>query len=222
MIVNGATLAVEASGGGLVEPTALIMALAQRHEVSGEPSGLTLMFCTGIGDREGAGLDYLARPGLVCRTIGGHYGYNPRLGQMVLNGEIEGFNLPQGVMAQLYREIAGGRPGVITKVGLNTFCDPRLEGGRLSNGPTDSLISVVEVAGDEWLLYRALPIDCAFIRGTTIDERGNLTLEHEAATLGVLPLATAAHNSGGASSPRRSESRPSTVSRHGMSLSQAT
>jgi acyl CoA:acetate/3-ketoacid CoA transferase len=197
LITSGSTLAVEGSGGGVVEPTALLEALGARYASIGEPGDLTLVFCAGIGDKAGGGLDKLAQAGLVRRAIGGHFGMNPNLSALAAQGAIEAFNFPQGVLAQLYREIAAGRPGVLTRIGLGTFCDPRLEGGRLSPGPTQDLVSVVELDGREWLLYRALPIDFGFIRATTSDELGNLTLEHEVASLSVLALASACHNSGG-------------------------
>jgi len=197
LVSSGSTLAVEGSGGGVIEPTALREALGSRSAESGEPRDLTVYFCAGIGDKQGSGLDNLARPGLLRRAIGGHFGMNPGLTALVASGQVEGFNFPQGVLTQMYREVAAGRPGVLTKVGLGTFCDPRLDGGRLSPGPTGDLVRVVEIEGDDWLLYRALPIDFAFIRATTADERGNLTMEHEVASLGVLALAMACHNSGG-------------------------
>jgi len=196
LVRSGSTLAVEGSGGGVVEPTALLEALGTRS-AGGEPRDLTLVFCAGIGDKDGSGLDHLARPGVLKRAIGGHYGMNPGLSALVASGAIEAFNFPQGVLAQMYREVAAGRPGVLTRVGLGTFCDPRLDGGRLSGGPTEGLVSVLEVDGREWLLYRAVPIDYAFIRATTSDQRGNLTMEHEVASLSVLALAMACHNSGG-------------------------
>lgn len=197
-IGQSATLAVEGSGGGVLEPGVLLEALGDRYARAGEPRGLTLVFCAGIGDKQGGGLDHLARPGLLRRAIGGHYGMNPGLAALVVSEQIEAFNFPQGVLAQGYREVAAGRPGVLTRIGLGTFCDPRLEGGRLSPGPTEGLVTVIELDGREWLLYRSVPIDFAFIRATTSDERGNLTMEHEAATLSTLAVASACHNSGGA------------------------
>jgi propionate CoA-transferase len=152
---------------------------------------------SGLGDRKTTGLGYLAHEGLVKRVIGGHYGMAPQMSRLVLENKIEGYNLPQGVMSQWLREVAGGRPGLITPVGLGTFVDPRLQGGKLNRCCTQDLVEVVELAGREWLFYRSFPLNVAFIRGSTADEKGNISLELEPAYLDVLPLAMAARNSGG-------------------------
>lgn len=196
-IPDGAALTVEGSGGGLLEPGELLRALGERFESSGHPKKLTLVHCTGIGDRNGSGLDHLAKEGLLKRVIGGNWGMAPAMCQLALQGRIEAYNFPQGVMAQQYREIAGGRPGVITHVGLGTFCDPRIEGGKLNTATSEDLVDVVELNGREWLHYKPFPIDVAFIRATTADERGNLTMEQEGARLEALAIAQATHNRGG-------------------------
>ena len=121
----------------------------------------------------------------------------PTLSKMAHDGDIEAYNLPQGVLAQLLRESAAHRPGLITKVGLGTFCDPRQGGGKLNSATTADLVEVLSLHGEEYLFYPSPSFDVAFIRGTTADENGNLTLEHETAKLGVLAAATAARNSGG-------------------------
>lgn len=197
LVPDGATLAIECSGGGVMEASALIAALAERHRAEGAPAGLTAIFCSGIGNRAGSGLDLLADPHLLRRTIGGHYAMSPHLAELAATGKIEAYNLPQGVISQLYREQAAGRPGVLTDVGIGTFCDPRLGGGKLNDKCKDDLVSVVTIGGRDWLLYNSQSVDVAFIRGTTADERGNLSLEHEPANLGVLAAAMAARNSGG-------------------------
>lgn len=197
LVPDGATLAIECSGGGVLEASALIAALAERHRAEGAPTALTALFCSGIGNRAGSGLDLLADPHLLRRTIGGHYGMSPHVAELAAAGEIEAYNLPQGVIAQLFRERAAGRPGVLTSVGIGTFCDPRLGGGKLNDKCSEDLVSVVTIAGRDWLLYRSLSVDVAFIRATTADESGNLSLEHEPANLGVLAAAMATRNSGG-------------------------
>jgi propionate CoA-transferase len=188
---------VSGAGGGNVEPGILIKALGERYLETGEPRNLTVFHVSGLGDRKTTGLGYLAHQGLVKRVIGGHYGMAPQMSRLVLENKIEGYNLPQGVMSQWLREVAGGRPGLITPVGLGTFVDPRLQGGKLNQRCTQDLVEVIELAGREWLFYRSFPLNVAFIRGSTADEKGNISLELEPAYLDVLPLAMAARNSGG-------------------------
>jgi acyl CoA:acetate/3-ketoacid CoA transferase len=197
LVPDGAYLVIEGSGGGVVEPSGLIEALGRRYADAGSPSGLTVMFASGLGDRVSTGADHLAAPGLLKRTILGHYGMSPKLAAMAEAGEIEAYNLPQGVIVQLLREVAGHRPGLITKTGLGTFVDPRQAGGRLNPATTEQIVEVVEIGGEEWLRYKPFAVDVAFIRGTTADERGNITIEKEPARLGLTSMATAARNSGG-------------------------
>ncbi|AKS31551.1 acyl CoA:acetate/3-ketoacid CoA transferase [Mycolicibacterium goodii] len=196
-IPDRARLLVEASGGGVIEPSGLLDALADRYRRTGGPAQLSAYFCSGVGDRNGSGMDVLALPGLLRSAIAGHWAMTPTLSKMAHDGDIEAYNLPQGVLAQLLRESAAKRPGLITKVGLGTFCDPRQGGGRLNSVTTTDLVEVMEIKGEEYLFYPSPSFDVAFIRGTTADEHGNLTLEHETAKLGVLAAATAARNSGG-------------------------
>jgi acyl CoA:acetate/3-ketoacid CoA transferase len=197
MIRSGDSLAIGGSGGGLLEPDLLLKTLGERFLSTSAPSDLTLIHTTGIGDREGGGMDHLAHVGLAKRIIAGNWGMAPRMSELVLEEAFEAYNFPQGVMSQLFREIAGGRPGLVTHVGIGTFCDPRVEGGKLNNSATEALVQVVELADREWLFYPSLPVDVCFIRGTTADENGNITLEQEAARLDSLSIAQATRNSGG-------------------------
>src|SRR5690625_1761098 len=130
VVPDGATLAIGGSGGGLLEPDSLLAALGKCYRNTGRPAGLTLVHTTGIGDRAGGGMDHLAHPGLAQRVIAGNWGMAPEMSRMAADGVFEAYNFPQGVMSQLYREIAAGRPGLLTYVGLRTFCDPRVEAGR--------------------------------------------------------------------------------------------
>lgn len=194
---DGDTLGIDGSGGGLVEPDSLIAALRRRFDRTGHPRAITVIHSTGIGDRASRGISQLAVEGLCKRVIGGHWGQAPEMAKLAADNRIEAYCFPQGVLNQLYREIAAGRPGVITHVGLGTFVDPRLDGGKLNSRTTEDLVELVNIGGREWLYYRAFPIDVAWVRGTTSDEDGYISQEHEAAYLGAQAVAQAGRNSGG-------------------------
>ncbi|GMQ85752.1 MAG: acyl CoA:acetate/3-ketoacid CoA transferase [Acidimicrobiia bacterium] len=196
LIRDGTTVIVGGSGAGHAVPQRFIDALAEVYRRNGHPRDLTTVRVVGIGDFADRGFSQLAIPGLMRRTIGSNIGNEPRLAEMVADGEIEAYSFPQGVLSQLSREIAAGRPGLITRVGLHTYVDPRQTGGKQGSA-TEDLVEVVELAGREWLFFHAFPIDVAVIRGSTIDEEGNLTLDEEAINAEMLPMAMAARNSGG-------------------------
>lgn len=146
---------------------------------------------------KGGGFDHFVHDGYIKRVISPYFNLTPALGQMVLEERVEGYMLPAGVLAQLLRDIGGKRPGLITHVGLGTFVDPRVEGGRLNSKAKDSYTDVIEIDGKEWIRYRPIHIDVAMLKGTTADEFGNITMEKEAGFLTSLPMAIAAHNCGG-------------------------
>lgn len=182
---------------GIGTPECLLRGLQKRYLSHASPKNISLLFAAAPGDGKERGLNRLAIPGLVKRAIGGHWSLVPKLGAMAMRNEIEAYNLPLGCISQLYRDIAGGKPGMFSKVGLRTFVDPRQSGGAINECTKTPLVELKDLNGEEWLFYHSVPVDVALIRGTTADSHGNITMEREALTLDMLPIAMAAKNSGG-------------------------
>lgn len=198
-IRSGDTITFSGFANGLAHPEAILAAMEEAAVRTGSPKDLTVLFASGQGDGDAKGLNHLGVEGMCKKVIGGHWGLLPKLGQRAANNEFAAYNLPQGVIAQLFRDIAAGRPGVVTHVGLGTFVDPRLEGGKLNQAARDAgdVVHLVELGGQEQLFYPAFPIHVAVLRATYADTHGNCTFEKEGAFGEAMAQAQAARNSGG-------------------------
>ncbi len=203
LIPDQATISVSASSG-LNCPDAVLAAIGARFAASGEPRELTALHPIAAGDMYGiTGMDNLAQPGLLKRVIAGSYPSGPsslptpKIWRMIDENQVEAYNIPSGILYHMHREVAAKRPGVLTQVGMETYLDPRQMGGRMNERTREEIVRLVEFDGQEWLYFKAIPIDVAIIRGTTADESGNITMEQEGAYLGAYDQALAARNCGG-------------------------
>ena len=193
------------SSSGLGCPDAVLAALGRRFDETGAPRGLTTLHPIAAGDMWGVkGIDHIAKPGLLKRIIGGSYPSGPSsaeppaIWRMVTANAIPAYNIPSGILFDMHREAAAKRPGVLTKVGLDTFVDPDREGCAMNEtAARQPVVRKVEFAGDTWLFFPAITPQVAIIRATTADERGNLSYEHEGGYLGPLDQALAVRNNGG-------------------------
>ena len=204
LIPDGAVVTVSASSG-LGCPDRVLRAIGERFEGAGSPRGLTTIHPIAAGDMYGIkGIDHLAKPGLLARVIAGSFPSGPSslpmpaIWRLITDNAIPAYNVPSGILFDMTREAAAKRPGVLTKVGLGTFVDPDLQGCAMNDAAAaEPVVRRTEFDGDTWLYFPAIVPDVAIIRGTTADDRGNVSWEHEGAYLGALDQALAARNNGG-------------------------
>ncbi|MBM0207416.1 hypothetical protein JNW90_33895 [Micromonospora sp. STR1s_5] len=197
IVESGDTLLIGGSGSGHAVPDTLIAAVGKRFHAEGAPRGLTTVHPVGLGDRGQRGIAHLADPDLLKRVVCGTLVDSPPVERLAAENKIEAYTLPQGALSQLTREMAAGRPGLVTHVGLHSFVDPRVAGGRQSARATEDLVEVVTLAGREYLFYKPFTVNVALLRGTTADEDGNVTMEQEAIFGEMLSMAQATRRAGG-------------------------
>lgn len=198
LIRDGDAILISGSGGGHSVPDSLLAAVERRFLAEGKPKGLTSVSVVGVGDRASLGATHLAHEGLLRRAITSALVDSPGLVRLAAENKIEAYTFPQGVLSQLMRDMAGGRPGLFSKTGLHTFVDPRQQGARQSPCTPPDFVEVVTLAGEEWLYFKPIPVNVAFLRGTTADEDGNITMEQEAVFGEMLAMAQATRRAGGA------------------------
>ena len=196
-IQDNDTVLIGGSGGGHAIPEALIVSLEKRFLKENNPKNLTLLHPVGVGDNISQGVGHLAHPGLVKRIVTGALVNSPAFQVRAEQDTVEAYTLPQGALSELMREMAAGRPGLFSQVGLHTFVDPRMGGGRQSKCAKEDLVELISIEGKEWIFYKPYKVDIAFLRGTTADEDGNVTMEREAIFGEMLSMAQAAHRNGG-------------------------
>ncbi|HAK4945033.1 TPA: acyl CoA:acetate/3-ketoacid CoA transferase [Salmonella enterica] len=196
-IPDEATLCILGAGGGILEATTLITALADKYQATQSPRDLSIISPTGLGDRADRGISPLAQEGLVKWALCGHWGQSPRISELAEQNKIAAYNYPQGVLTQTLRASAAHQPGILSDIGIGTFVDPRQQGGKLNDVTKEDLIKLVEIDNKEYLYYKAIAPNVAFIRATTCDSEGYASFEDEVMYLDALVIAQAVHNNGG-------------------------
>ena len=197
LVHDGDTIVIGGSGGGHAVPESLIAALEHRYLEDATPKAVTIVHPVGLGDEDRQGVSRLAHEGLLKRVVTGSLVDSPRVEEMARKNLIEAYTLPQGALSQLMREMAAGRPGLITHTGLHTYADPRVGGGKQTRSTNEDLVDIIAIGGREWMFYKPFHIDVCFLRGTTADEDGNVTMEQEAIFGEMMSMAQATRRAGG-------------------------
>lgn len=197
LIKDGSTIALSGSASTSLVADRVLRAMEERYLSAGSPRDLTVFHPQGMGDKDTQGMSRFAHKGMCRRVIGGHWGMSPAMGKLAMEEEMEAYNMPQGVMAQMVRAMAAKGPGVITKIGLDTYIDPRQSGGKMNESAKEDLIELMTIDDEEWLRYKPVPFDVAIIRGTTADEDGYISFEEEVHYDEAASMAAAAKNNGG-------------------------
>ncbi|PIE74883.1 MAG: acyl CoA:acetate/3-ketoacid CoA transferase [Deltaproteobacteria bacterium] len=196
LIQNNDTIAASGFVGTGI-PEKILIELENKYLNEKTPRDLTLIYTAGIGDRQDKGMNRFGHEGLLKRVIGGHWGLVPKLSKLAMEEKIQAYNLPQGVISHMYRDSAANKPRTITSVGIGTFVDPRIEGGKVNKMTKEEIVTLLNFDGKEYLAYKTFPLNIVIIRGTTADTNGNISMEKEALTLESLSMAMAARNAGG-------------------------
>lgn len=196
-IINDLDTVVTSGFVGCANPEGLEVALEERFLKTGSPKNLTLFYVAGQGAGDERCVSRFGHEGLLKKVIAGHFNKAPKLGELIVNNKIEAYNVPQGVLCQMLRDVAASKPGVISKVGLKTFADPRIEGCKLNQVTKNNIVSLMEIDGEEYLYFKGMKFDIALIKGSYADERGNISMQNEYITTEVLSIAQAVHNCGG-------------------------
>ncbi|MDR3259166.1 MAG: malonate decarboxylase subunit alpha [Fusobacteriaceae bacterium] len=182
---------------GCSNPEGLEVALEEKFLETKSPKNLTLFYVAGQGDGDSKAVGHLAHEGLLGKIVAGHFNKAPKIVDLIINNKIQAYNVPQGALCHMLRDVAGKKIGTFTHVGLNTFADPRLEGGKLNDITTEDIVELMTIHGQERLFYKPINFNVALIKGSLSDERGNISLERESITTECISIAQAVHNCGG-------------------------
>lgn len=196
IIKNGSFIGIDGFVG-IGVPEEILLNIEESYLTTGSPNSINIIFAAGFGDGKTRGLNRIAHEGLIKKVIGGHWGLAPNLAILANQNKLEGYNLPQGVIAQMFRDMAANKPGTISKVGIGTFVDSDLEGGKINSITKEDIVSKINILGEDFLFFKAPKLDIALLRGTNADEDGNISYENEALFLEGIHIATATKNAGG-------------------------